>query len=276
MIGLLAGVALSAGLGYMDKALVDAAPWVTFPLVERFRLGLYPPALIPVLIGYVVSTVETLGDVAASCEASQVGTDGPEFESRVQGGLLADGLNSLLAGLLTASPTTTFSQNNGVIVMTRCANRVAGLWAAGWLVLMGVFGKIGGILVAAPDAVIGGMTVFLFANVAVSGMRILARLRWERRERFILAMAISLGLGVVVKPRAFVYFIPETEAAFTGALRQGAVMVLSTGYSVGALVAGILNVVLPKEEAEVSAREYGKRGKSVELEDTVDDDSSAV
>lgn len=276
MIGLIAGVILSASLGYMDKSLIDAAPWFTFPLVRRFKLGFYAPALIPVLIAHAVSTVETLGDIAASSEASKVPTDGEDFESRVQGGLLADGVNSLIAGLLTSSPTTTFSQNNGVIVMTRCANRVAGLWAAAWLVLMGVFGKIGGVFVAIPDAVLGGMTVFLFANVTVSGIRMLSKLRWDRRDSFILAISLSLGLGVVIRPTTFIYFLPSTEHEFSGALRQGAVIVLSTGYSVGALVAAILNLLVPDEEEAISAEDYrtGLKLKGVDLDETIDGNSS--
>lgn len=276
MIGLIAGIILSAALGYMDRDLIDKAEPITFPLVERFELGFYSPAIIPVLIGYVVSTVETLGDIAASSEASRVATDGPEFESRVQGGLLADGVNSLIAGLLTSSPTTTFSQNNGVIVMTRTANRSAGLWAAAWLILFGTIGKVGGVFVALPDAALGGMTIFLFANVAVSGMRILSKLNWDRRERFILAISLSLGLGVVVVPKAFVFFIPNTENSFANALREGAILILNTGYSIGALLAMFLNFVIPYEEEAISAGDYGNAAKTkeVSLEEIVEDSTS--
>lgn len=254
--GLICGIVLAAVLGYLDDETIASAPVLTFPLVRRFPLGFYAPALIPVVIGYVVSAVETIGDVAAASEASRVETEGEVFESRIQGGLLADGVNSLIAGLLTSSPTTTFSQNNGVIVLTRTANRAAGYWAAGWLFLFGVIGKVGGVFVAMPDAVLGGMTTFLFASVAVSGMRILAGLTWNRRDRFILAISIGLGLGVIAEPRVFSFFIPETENSFASALRDAAKLILETGYSVGSLTAVLLNAIVPKEEEAVSPEEY--------------------
>lgn len=256
--GLISGIVLAAVLGYLNESLIDGAPVFTFPLVRRFNLGFYAPAIIPVLIGYVISAVETVGDIAASCEASRVQTEGEEFESRVQGGLLADGLNSLAAGLLTSSPTTTFSQNNGVIVLTRTASRVAGLWAATWLLLFGVLGKVGGVFVAIPDAVLGGMTTFLFANVAVSGMRIIAGLSWDRRERFILAISLGLGIGVIAVPAAFKFFLPQTDNSFAKALKDSAELVLTTGYSVGGLLAMLLNWVIPKEEEAVSPEEYNR------------------
>lgn len=256
-MGLIGGIILAAALGYLDDNIIKRAPVVTFPLIaRRFKLGFYAPALIPVIIGYIVSAVETIGDIAAASEASRVETDGPEFESRIQGGLLADGVNSFIAGLLTSSPTTTFSQNNGVIALTRCANRSAGYWAAIWLFLFGVLGKVGGVFVAMPDAVLGGMTTFLFANVAVSGLRILSGLQWTRRDRFILAISLGLGLGVVVIPKAFSFFIPEASNSFTKALRDGAVLILTSGYSVGALVAMLMNWLIPEEEDDLSPEEY--------------------
>lgn len=268
MIGLISGIILSSALGYMDKNLIDAAPVITFPLIaSRFKLGFYAPSLIPVLIAYIVSTVETIGDITASCEASRVETEGEEFESRIQGGLLADGINSLVAALLTSSPTTTFSQNNGVIAMTRTANKYAGLCAAGWLILFGLIGKIGGVFVALPDAALGGMTTFLFASVAVSGIRILSNLQWDRRDRFILAITLSVGLGVVVEPRVFKFFLPTSEKTVWKALRQGAVIILGTGYSVGALTSMFLNLILPKEPAELTSEEYSRAKYAKEMSD---------
>eukprot|EP00172_Hildenbrandia_rubra_P001600 Plantae.Rhodophyta-Hildenbrandia_rubra.ctg21673.p1 GENE.Plantae.Rhodophyta-Hildenbrandia_rubra.ctg21673~~Plantae.Rhodophyta-Hildenbrandia_rubra.ctg21673.p1 ORF type:complete len:602 (-),score=56.37 Plantae.Rhodophyta-Hildenbrandia_rubra.ctg21673:1707-3512(-) len=278
MIGLIAGIILSAALGYLQKDLIDAAPWITFIWVRTFKLGFYAPGLIPVLLGFAVSSIETVGDITATCEVSRVETEGPKFESRIQGGLLADGINSFIAALMTSNPTTTFSQNNGVIAMTRTANRVAGIWAAGWLILFGIVGKIGGVFVAIPDSVLGGMTTFLFANVAVSGIRILAGLRWTRRDRFILAFAISLGLGVVIVPNAFDTFIPTSDNETLQSLRQGVIIVLSTGYSIAALIAMVLNLVLPHEEEALSsdqlrAEQQARKMKSRKLDDEENPDT---
>lgn len=272
MVGLVAGIILAAALGYLQQNVIDAAPWVTFIWVETFKLGVYGPAILPVLIGYAVSTVETIGDITASCDASRVETSGTEFESRVQGGLLADGVNSLIAGLMTGSPTTTFSQNNAVIAMTRTANRSAGVWAALWLIVFGVFGKIGGVFVAIPDAVLGGMTTFLFAKVAASGIRILATLEWTRRDRFICATSLSLGLGVIITPNAFKSFIPPSSNESVQALIDGVVIILSTGYSIGAIIATLLNLILPVEPEAPYANEMTTNGAVKEKLAELDND----
>lgn len=226
-----------------------------------------------------MSTVESVGDITASCEASRIETEGKNFQSRIQGGLLADGINSIISALMGNSPTTTFSQNNGVIMQTNCANTSAGLWAAFWLFLFGFIGKIGGVIVAVPDAVLGGLTTVLFASVFVSGLRILANVKWSRRDRFILAIAFAFGLGVVVVPNAFQSFIPTTTNSTLKGLRQGIVIILSTGYSIGALVAMLLNFVLPQEEDalssdELTALKYNKNPDAVE--DAMEDTASPV
>ena len=100
-----------------------------------------------------VTTVETVGDLTAVHEVSEISTEGEEYESSIQGGLTADAASSILAGLFTSMPNTTFSQNNGVIALTKCASRRAGIACGCWLILMGVFGKIAGVITSIPDCV---------------------------------------------------------------------------------------------------------------------------
>eukprot|EP00961_Rhodomonas_salina_P294580 3934705-Rhodomonas_salina.1 len=104
---------------------IAEAPGITFLWVYTFPLSVYGPAFIPLLICYIITTVETIGDITASAEASRVEVSGPEFDGRIQGGLTADGFCSLSACLMTSPPNTTFSQNSGVIALTRCANKRA-------------------------------------------------------------------------------------------------------------------------------------------------------
>ena len=188
-------------LRYVTAARIESAPWVSFPWVTTFPLGFYPPAFIPILIAFVVTSVETIGDIAASCDASQIPSTGRDAETRIQGGLLCDGFNSLIACLMTTPPNTTFSQNNGVISLTRCASRAAGLACAGWLMLFGVLAKFAGVIASIPECVLGGMTIFLFANVLVSGIAIITGSgALNRRNRFILAISLGVGLGVTAVP----------------------------------------------------------------------------
>lgn len=129
-------------LRFVTEQKIEDAPWFSFPWMTVFPLGFYPSAFIPILIGFVVTSVETVGDITASCDASRIPSSGRDAESRVQGGLLCDGVNTLIALLMTTPPNTTFSQNNGVISLTRCASRAAGLACAGWLMFFGMFAKV--------------------------------------------------------------------------------------------------------------------------------------
>eukprot|EP00168_Porphyra_purpurea_P009116 TRINITY_DN2202_c0_g1_i4.p1 TRINITY_DN2202_c0_g1~~TRINITY_DN2202_c0_g1_i4.p1 ORF type:complete len:508 (-),score=198.00 TRINITY_DN2202_c0_g1_i4:154-1677(-) len=258
LLALGVGFAVAAATGHVGTESIADAPAVTFLWARTFKLGFYAPALLPILIASVVTMVESVGDISASCSLSGVATAGPEFESRIQGGILADGVNSIVAVLMTGNPTTTFSENNGVIAITRCANRTAGYWACFWLVLSGVIGKIGGLFVAIPDAVIGGMTTFLFANVAVSGVRILATLDWDRRDRFIVSASLALGLGVSLVPRWFSYVF--TYGGDSDALRgflDAVEITVGTGYCVGSFMAMGLNLLLPIEAEDDAAADKG-------------------
>ncbi|CAK8993928.1 unnamed protein product [Durusdinium trenchii] len=187
-------------LAFVNTNKIDAAGTFTFLWTTTFNIGFYPPAFLPLVLGFVITSVETVGDIQATCDVSGLPLEGPDADSRIQGGLLADGLNSILAVLMTSPPNTTFSQNNGVIAITRCASRAAGIACCIWLILFGCFEKFGACIASIPDCVLGGMTTFLFANVFVSGINIVGAGGMGRRTRFILAVALGVGVGVAAMP----------------------------------------------------------------------------
>jgi uracil-xanthine permease len=245
-------------LDYVTEAKIDAAPWFTFLWVESYSLGFYGPAVLPLLVAFMVTTVETIGDIGATFEASELEVDTEEHGQSVQGGLLADGISSLLAAFMTSMPNTTFSQNNGVVSMTKCASRHAGIACGVWLIIFGLFGKVAGIITAIPDCVLGGMTIFLFANVFTSGLKIISAVNIEsRRNRFIIAMSMALGLGVTVWPYAFQDMRASSYTAQfwtcddcsngEKGLRNALSIFMSTGYCVGTVIALLLNGILPAD-----------------------------
>merc|ERR1712139_529173 len=136
-----------------------------------------------------------------SCQASMIPAKGEDFDSRVQGGLLADGINSFLACLFTSPPNTTFSQNNGIIALTKCASRSAGFACAGWLIFIGLFGKIGAAMASIPMPIVGGVILQCFTMVFVAGMQILGPLLSVRRNSFIVMLSLAFGLGVAMEPQ---------------------------------------------------------------------------
>lgn len=119
-------------------------------------------------------------------------------------------LREAKVGLDTVPPLTTFSQNSGVIALTRNASRSSGYMCAFILFLMGIIGKFGAIFCAAPSSVIGGFTTFLFGAVTTSGVRVLAYCKWTRRDRFIATVGIALGMASLCVPEWFSYFFTYT------------------------------------------------------------------
>jgi uric acid-xanthine permease len=129
VLGLLTGCIIAAACGYFDRSGIDAAPAASFIWVHTFPLTVYGPLVLPLLAVFIILACEAVGDVTATCDVSRLEVDGKVYESRIQGGVLADGINGTLAALMTMPPMSVFAQNNGVISLTRCANRKAGYCA---------------------------------------------------------------------------------------------------------------------------------------------------
>ncbi|KAI0204374.1 purine permease [Astrocystis sublimbata] len=252
IIGLLTGIIIAAAMGYFSRSGIDQAPVASFIWVHTFKLSVYGPLVLPLIAVFIICACEAIGDITASCDVSRLEVDGAIYETRIQGGVLADGLNGILAALGTMTPMTTFAQNNGVIALTRCANRTAGYCCCLFLILMGIFAKFAAALVAIPSAVLGGMTTFLFTSVAVSGIAIICRgTPFTRRNRFILTAGLALGYGATLVPGYFdkVFTYSGGNRSLRGFL-DAISLVLETGFAVTALVTIILNLTLPEEEIE--------------------------
>jgi xanthine/uracil permease len=159
---------------------------------------------------------------------------------------------------------STFAQNNGVIALTRCANRKAGYCCCFFLIVMGVFSKFAAALVSIPSPVLGGMTTFLFSAVAVSGIRIISTVPFTRRNRFILTAAMSIGFGATLVPTWFSYVFTYKggnggKQGFFNAIE----LVMETGFAVTAFIALTLNLLL-KEEVEDDAKSITANDVDVE------------
>lgn len=237
---------------YVSTTNIKNSPGITFLWVKTFPIGFYAPAVLPYLVGFIICGVEVIGDVTATCEVSKIETVGPNMRRRIQGGLLADGVNCFFSSLAMMMPVTTFAQNNGVINITRCSSRIAGICCGIWLILLGIIAPIGAFFTSIPSCVLGGVTAFLFANVAVSGIKIIVLGDLNRRNRFILSMTIAAGLGTTLVPgwatNSLWPVTPTMSSAMHG-FRDACVEVLSSGYSLGFIVAIVLHLLLPLDES---------------------------
>ncbi|KAI9467195.1 xanthine/uracil permease [Lactarius psammicola] len=273
IVGLAVGCIVAGATGYIDSSSIKSAPSITFLWVHTFKIGVYAPAILPMLAVYISLAMEAIGDITASAEVSRVEVEGEEFESRIQGGVLSDGLGGFFSALFTVTPLSIFAQNNGVIAITRCANRGAGRWCCFFLILFGVLGKVSGVFLAIPNSVLGGVTTFLFASVATSGLRVLAYVQFTRRDRFVLAAALSFGFGDLLVPGIFTHLFDGVNAGKgLRSLLDSITIILSTPFLSGGIVATVLNLILPQED--LSPEEQDK--EDADIEDAKDSHDEGV
>ncbi len=251
MIGLIVGLVLAVVLGQVDFSSLGQGPVVALPQPLRYGLDFDIGLFIPVAFVFLVTAIETSGDLTANSVIAGQPVKGPLYLQRIKGGILADGVNSGLAALFNTFPNTTFSQNNGVIQMTGVASRHVGLYIAGILVVLGFLPVIGQAFLLIPKPVLGGATLVLFGTIAVAGIRILATQEIDRKKVYIMAVSFGLGLGVTL--------VPEATQNLPDFLRQ----VVATPITLAGLSAIILSLVIPETEETatvVERPEVEKRG----------------
>lgn len=172
--------------------------------------------------------------------------------------------------MFTNTPLSVFAQNNGVIALTRCANRTAGRFCCLFLVLFGILGKLSGVFLAVPNSVLGGVTTFLFANVVTSGIRVLCSVRWTRRDRFILSAALLFGIGNLIVPEIFTHLfdgVGEVSGGLRGLL-DSITIILTTPFLIAGVVAVVLNLIIPEEVEDAPVQEEDRSDLASEVEST--------
>lgn len=197
---MLVGMIAAYAMGKVDFSKLASMDWFTLPMPFKYGFSFDLNAFIPVALIYLVTVIESSGDLTATSMVSKQPISGPLYDTRIKGGVLADGFNSMLAAIFNTFPNTTFSQNNGVIQLTGIASRYVAFWVAAMLVLLGLFPIVGGVFQQLPKPVLGGATLVMFGTIAAAGIRILATLELDRRTMLIMAVSFGLGLGVAMVP----------------------------------------------------------------------------
>ncbi|WP_276647499.1 nucleobase:cation symporter-2 family protein [Globicatella sulfidifaciens] len=230
-IGMVFGYIVCIPLGMVDLDSVKDAAWFAFPNVLRYGFKFDLASTLSFVPAYVVSLIGTVGITMAIGEAS-----GEKLPSeRAASGVLADGVGSMISGLFGGGPNTAFSQNVGLITLTKVASRHVMVVAGIILAILGVFPKLSALISVMPQPVLGGVGVIMFGLVAAQGIKTLAQIKLGDRELLIISVAFALGIGVTVRP--------ELLEGLPNALQ----MLLSSGISTGTLAALILNIVLKEK-----------------------------
>lgn len=232
-VGLLVGYIAAALMGMVNFSTLSQLPLVTLPQPFKYGMSFDFAALIPFLILFPLTAIESVGDLTATSSVSGEPIRGATYFRRIKAGVLADGLNSSLAAMLNTFPITTFSQNTGVIQMTGVGSRYVGFFISGILALLGLLPLIGGIFQAIPQPVLGGATTVMFGAIAVAGIKIVTEEPLDRRATIIIAVSLAMGLGAA--------FVPELFVGKPDVIKN----IFASATSTGGLTAILLSWLLP-------------------------------
>jgi xanthine permease XanP len=243
VIGLAIGFVVALMMGKANfNSLASVSSVVSIPMPFKYGFDFDFLAFLPVAIIYVITTIESSGDITANSMICKQDIEGETYMDRIKNGVLGDGINSAIAAVFNTFPNTTFSQNNGVIQMTGIASKHVGVWIGAILIVLGLFPHVGALFRAIPNPVLGGATVIMFATVAIAGIKILATVDMNRRNMLILAVSFGMGIGVLLVPD-FVSHLSDNVGGTTGKIIKS---VLSSAITTGGITVIILNLILGK------------------------------
>ncbi|MCK5779911.1 MAG: purine permease [Psychrilyobacter sp.] len=235
-VGTVVGIIVAGFMGKIDFSIVQQANFFVIPKPFTYGLTFHLDAILAMMLMYVVSAVETVGDMSG---VTMGGANREVTDKELSGGILADGLGGVLAASFSILPTTSFSQNTGIVAMTGIMSRFVVGTGAMFLVVGAFIPKIGALIAVIPASVIGGSLVMLFAMIAISGINLITKEELVGRNAVIVAVSLGVGFGMGNVPTALQH-LPETLKLLFG----GSGIVVSAGIAV------ILNVVLPMDSKE--------------------------
>ena len=236
LFGLVVGYITAYTMGMVDLSRLTQVSLVSLPGFMPVELEFHGDAIFSFFLIFLVSATETLGDTSA---LSTMGFGRPPKSKEVSGSIAVDGFISSASSLFGCMPITSFSQNVGLIAMTKVVNKKAIGCGAVIMILAGLFPGLGVLLASLPDAVLGGCTLMMFGSIVVSGVRMLGECGFSQRNMSIAALSLSIGLGFTQTPQIFRIFPDLIRSVFA----ENCVAVVF-------LVALVLNLVFPKEEEE--------------------------
>ena len=240
LLGIVAGYIAAVCMNMVDFTQVAEAAWFSLPKPFIMGFEFNPSAIIAMCIMFVATAVETVGDISGITNG---GLDREPTDRELSGGVIADGVGSLVASLFGVLPNTSFSQNVGLVAVTKVVNRFVIMTGAVFLLLMGFIPKLSAIFAVMPQSVLGGAAVVMFSMILVSGLRSLSRLNLDRRNGMIIALSIGLGVGIGNVPEVLAQ-LPEWVGQIFA--QNGIIMTF--------VIATVLNLILPKDREETQRK----------------------
>lgn len=236
LFGLVVGYILSICLGVVDFSALQNTKIVSVPAILPFKPEFNIGAILSFVVIYLVSATETIGDTTALASSA---LDRDVTDKELAGSIACDGFVSSIGGLFGCTPITSFSQNVGLVAMTKVVNRFTIGTGAIILIVAGIFPVFGALLTTVPQAVLGGCTIMMFGTIVVAGFQMLGKCGYTQRNTTIAALSLSVGLGFTQCSDMFKIFPQIVQSVFA----QNCVSVVF-------VLSVILNLVLPKEKDE--------------------------
>ncbi len=233
LFGLVVGYILALCMGMVDFSALEGIALVSIPKLMPYKPVFNFSAILSVTMIFLVSATETIGDTSAMT-ATALGREATDKE--ISGSLACDGFISTLSACFGCMPITSFSQNVGLLAMTKVINRYTIATGAGVLILAGIFPAVGAVLATLPEAVLGGCTIMMFGNIVISGLQMIVSCGFSQRNITIAALSLSVGLGFTQVPQMFNIFPDIIRTVFA----ENCVAVVF-------LTAIIMNLVMPKD-----------------------------
>lgn len=235
LFGLVVGYVVALFMGVVDFSALSDVGIVSLPKFLPYRPVFNASAIVSVVLIFLVSATETIGDTSAMTNTV---LNRPATDEEISGSLACDGFVSTLSGLFGCMPVTSFSQNIGLLAMTKVINRYTIATGAVIMIVAGLFPAVGAVLATLPEAVLGGCTIMMFGNIVISGLQMIGNCGYSQRNITIAALSLSVGLGFTQVPEIFNIFPTLVRTIFA----ENCVAVVF-------LTSIILNLVMPEEKA---------------------------
>jgi len=234
LVGLIVGYIVSIPMGSVSFSGIANAAWFALPQPFSYGFELNFAAIIAMCLMCIISAIETVGDISGITKG---GAGREATDKELSGGTFADGLGTAVAGVFGGLPNTSFSQNVGLVSLTGVMSRSVVTLGAVFLIICGLVPKVGAIVSSMPISVLGGGVILMFGMVVSAGVNMLSDVNWNKRSMFILAISLSVGLGLKMVPESMQHVGGHTLP-----------LLLTSGLLPAALLAVVLNLILPDEQ----------------------------
>lgn len=235
LVGLIAGYILAIFLGKVDLSLILSGGFFSLPKFMPYMPEFHAGAIISACIIFLVSAAETIGDTSALA----AGGLNREIESReISGSLACDGYSSTISAIFGCPPVTSFSQNVGLVAMTKVVNRFTIMTGALCMILAGLLPPVGNFFSSLPESVLGGCTIMMFGTILTSGIQMISKCGYTQRNITITALSLSIGIGFTSASEILIW--KTAPAIVQSVFSENVVAVVF-------VLSMFLNLVLPKD-----------------------------